>query len=197
MSEPLFQVSNVVVCVAGHDDTEALGQFCRTNPDYDIFLTGEVPDVDEWTTDFLTDVPPQEFGWTATYKLIALSPDRDDEIVAIMDVTLDMIARGVGHIGLFQVAQKLYGTGFAHNLYRSLEDWLEGQGMIVLRLGVLEGNPRGMAFWTRHGYCETRQRTGVAPTGKQHQSYVMYKPLKALSLDAYRKLVPRDHPDTP
>jgi hypothetical protein len=85
----------------------------------------------------------------------------------------------------------------AHDLYLALENWLRDQGTIAIRLGVLDGNPRGMAFWVRHGYHQTRTRTGTAPTGKQHRSHVMYKPLIAMTLEAYRGLVPRDHPGTP
>lgn len=108
-----------------------------------------------------------------------------------------MIGKGVGHIGLFQVAQKLHGTGLAQDLYSALERWLASRGARVIRLGVLDGNERGMAFWTRFGYRKTRVRMGTAPTGKQHCSSVMYKPLLPMSLSEYRILVPRDHPEAP
>jgi ribosomal protein S18 acetylase RimI-like enzyme len=197
MTTPIFETPSHIVRIATRDDAPALAQFCLENPDYDIFLTGQVPDTDAWIEDFLTDLPLASFGWTSTHKFIACLAGQGDKIVAIMDVTLDMIAKGIGHIGLFQVAGASQGTGLAHDLYRALEDWFRDQGTIAIRLGVLDGNPRGMAFWVRHGYCKTRMRTGTAPTGKQHVSHVMYKPLQAMTLDSYRGLVPRDHPDTP
>jgi GNAT superfamily N-acetyltransferase len=196
MSAPIFTQSGTNVRVATQDDVRALSDFCRNNPAYDIFLTGEVPDEAEWVEDFLTDLPPSEFNWRATYKLIAAPIDQPNEVKAVIDVTLDMLAKGVGHIGLFQVAESLHGTGLAHDLYQGLESWMVQEGTQVIRLGVLEGNPRGLAFWTRHGYLGTRTRVGTAPTGKQHHSHVMYKPLLPMSLDDYRTLVPRDHPET-
>jgi GNAT superfamily N-acetyltransferase len=197
MKTPIIQVENLLVKQACVEDTQALQAFCRENPDYDVFLTGELPDETAWVDDFLTDEPPAAFGWSRTLKLIGAYTHKQDDIVAIIDVTLDMISPGIGHIGLFQVAKKHYGCGLAHQLYMGLETWLIDQGMVALRLGVLEGNPRGMAFWVRHGFVETRLRNGMAPTGKQHKSHVMFKPLKPMTRDAYRTVVPRDHPDTP
>jgi ribosomal protein S18 acetylase RimI-like enzyme len=150
--QPTFALSDTDVWTAKDADRPALAAFCRNNPEYDVFLTGEVPE--------------------------------------------DMIDKGVGHIGLFQVATASHGTGLAHDLYQGLEDWLASRGTDVLRLGVLDGNVRGMAFWTRHGFLETRRRQGTAPNGKTHLSYVMYKPLKPLTLEAYRLRVPRDDPNS-
>ncbi len=197
MSELIFKSATMRVYIATDEDYEALADFCHANPAYDVFLTGQVPVVEEWVQDFLTDLPPQEFGWTATHKLVAKAIDGTGEISAIIDVTEDMLAPGIGHIGLFQVAERLHGTGVAHDLYQALESWMVHRNTRAIRLGVLEGNPRGMAFWTRHEYRETRTRIGTAPTGKQHLSHVMYKPLIEMSLEQYRQLVPRDHPDTP
>ena len=195
--EPIFSLSDADVWTATEADRPALAAFCRDNPEYDVFLTGEVPDEAEWVGDFMTDLPPASFNWTTTHKLIARRHQGPDTIAAILDVTEDMIDKGVGHIGLFQVATGLHGTGLAHELYQSLEDWLARRGTDVLRLGVLDGNARGMAFWTRHGFLQTRRRQGTAPNGKTHLSHVMYKPLKPLTLEAYRLRVPRDDPNSP
>ena len=115
----LFQIH-----AATQNDHPALAQFCCDNPDYDVFLTGQAPDEDEWVEDFLTDVPPSQFGWTATHKLIVTMPDDRANIVAVIDVTEDMIGKGVGHIGLFQVAQRLHGGGVAQEVYDALDHWL-------------------------------------------------------------------------
>ena len=194
--QPVFSLADADIWVATDADRPDLAAFCRDNPEYDVFLTGEVPDETEWAEDFMTDLPPASFNWIHTHKLIARRHQDPAKIAAVLDVTEDMIDTGVGHIGLFQIATSLQGTGFAHLLYQGLQDWLASRGMDVLRLGVLEGNPRGMAFWTRHGFLKTRQRQGTAPTGKIHQSHVMYKPLTPLTLDAYRLRVPRDDPSS-
>jgi len=195
-SDPILSLTNADIWTATDADRPALAAFCRDNPEYDVFLTDEVPNEAEWVEDFMTDLPPASFNWTTTHKLIARHHQDPDTIAAIIDVTEDMIDKGVGHIGLFQVATALQGTGLAHDLYQGLEDWLASRGMDVLRLGVLDGNARGMAFWTRHGFLATRRRQGTAPNGKTHLSHVLYKPLKPLTLAAYRLRVPRDDPNS-
>jgi len=195
-SDPILSLSDADVWTATDADRPALAAFCRVNPEYDLFLAGEVPNEAEWVEDFMTDLPPASFNWTQTHKLIARRHQDSDTIAAILDVTEDMIDKGVGHIGLFQVATALQGTGLAHDLYQGLEDWLASRGTDVLRLGVLDGNARGMAFWTRHGFLETRRRQGTAPSGKTHLSHVLYKPLTRLTLEAYRRRVPRDDPNS-
>jgi GNAT superfamily N-acetyltransferase len=194
--EMTFIFGDMGVRVAGAQDRQSLAAFCCANAAYDLFLSGEIPNENDWVDDFLNDLPPAEFGWTATHKLIATRIAEPENVLAIIDVSQDMLAKGVGHIGLFQVAEALHGSGLAHRLYDALENWLALRGTDVIRLGVLEGNPRGLAFWTRHGYALTRRRVGTAPTGKTHISMVMFKPLKPLTLEAYQKRVPRDHPDT-
>ena len=197
MNQLMFSTPSFQVHVATRSDHSALVQFCRDNPAYDVFLTGDLPEENEWVEDFLTEVPPAHFGWTATHKLIVTIPDDTANIVAVIDVTEDMIGKGVGHVGLFQVAQRLHGSGIAREVYNGLEQWLISRGTKVMRLGVLDGNARGMAFWNRLGYLPTRTRIATALTCKQQLTYVMYKPLLPTTLKQYRDLVPRDHPDAP
>ena len=181
---------------AGDADRADLMQFCRANPDYDILLTGEIPEPMTWVEDFLTDRPPEAFQPGPTYKLVVRGPD-DAGIAAILDVTLGLIDPRVGHIGLFQVAQALHGTGLAPALYGALERWMSERGMEALRLGVLTTNPRGAAFWARHGYKPIRQRPAQLSNGLTVTFDVLYKPLVALTLEAYLARVPRDDPATP
>lgn len=184
-----------VVRHASVNDAPALGRFCRANPGYDILLTGMAPVESEWVEDFLTDLPPAEFGWTATHKLLAHAGGDPGDVLAVMDVSENMIAPGVGHIGLFQVAEARHGTGLADQLYCGLEAWLAARGMNAFRLGVLEANPRGQAFWARHGYVQSRSR--AAPDGSGHVSRVMMKSLVPTTLAAWQRRVPRDHPEAP
>ncbi|MFN7498192.1 MAG: hypothetical protein ACK5SF_12395, partial [Hyphomonadaceae bacterium] len=90
--EPVFSLTNADIWTATEVDRPALAVFCRDNPEYDVFLTGEVPDEAEWVEDFMTDLPPSSFNWTNTHKLIARHHQDPDTIAAILDVTEDMIA---------------------------------------------------------------------------------------------------------
>jgi GNAT superfamily N-acetyltransferase len=173
-------------------DRPALAAFCVANPGYDILLTANVPDTDEWVEDFLTDLLPPELRATTTHKLIALEPGRPGTILAIIDVSENMLAPGVGHIGLFQVAQAEHGSGLAHELYSGLERWMADRGMDAFRLGVLVANPRGQAFWKSQSYQVSRHRS--LSDGSGHVSVVMMKSRVPTTLAQWHARVPRDHP---
>jgi ribosomal protein S18 acetylase RimI-like enzyme len=198
----LLRLDGFCVSVACDADRADLAAFCRTNPGYDILLTGEVPDPDVWVDDFLTGLPLAAFNPGPTVKLVVregdggtgAAPGAGGVILAVIDVTLDMIAPGVGHVGLFQLAEDRHGSGLAHSLYRALEAWLAAQGMDVIRLGVLTTNPRAARFWARHGYRPTRQRTTVLESGRVVVTDVLVKPLRPMPAVAYLERVPRDDP---
>ena len=177
-------------------DRADLARFCIANPDYDILLTGEVPEPGAWVEDFLTDLPPAQFNPGPTVKLV-VRPEAGGDIVGIVDLTLGMIDPKVGHLGLFQVAGAVQGTGLAHRLYEALEAWIAGQGMEAIRLGVLTTNPRGAAFWTRHGYHTVRHRSAELDTGRTVVTEVRVKLFAPLTLESYLARVPRDDPATP
>jgi GNAT superfamily N-acetyltransferase len=192
----LPQLQGWRISEAGEADRADLMQFCLDNPDYDLLVAGEVSEPGGWAEDFLTELPPEAFHPGPTYKLVVRKP-HDASIAAILDVTLGLIDPRVGHIGLFQVAQALHGTGLAPALYGALERWMAERGMEALRLGVLTTNPRGAAFWARQGYKPTRQRATEMGAGRTVLIDVLYKPLLALTLEAYLARVPRDDPAAP
>jgi GNAT superfamily N-acetyltransferase len=192
----LPQLQGWRITEAGEADRADLMQFCLDNPDYDLLVAGEVAEPERWAEDFLTELPPEAFHPGPTYKLVVRKP-HDASIAAILDVTLGLIDPRVGHIGLFQVAQALHGTGLAPALYGALERWMTARGMEALRLGVLTTNPRGAAFWARQGYKPTRQRATEMGAGRTVLIDVLYKPLLALTLEAYLARVPRDDPAAP
>lgn len=192
----LPQLQGWRISEAGEADRADLMQFCLDNPDYDLLVAGEVSEPVGWAEDFLTELPPETFHPGPTHKLVLRKP-HDASIAAILDVTLGLIDPRVGHIGLFQVAQALHGTGLAPALYGALERWMAGRGMEALRLGVFTTNPRGAAFWARQGYKPTRQRATEMGAGRTVLIDVLYKPLVALTLEAYLARVPRDDPAAP
>jgi GNAT superfamily N-acetyltransferase len=197
MARIIFSSQAFWVREATRADTIQLQEFCRNNQSYDVFLTGEVPDQTAWVEEFLTDLPPADFSWTAAHKLIVYSYENPDQIIGVLDVVENMLADKLANIGLFQIAESQYGTGLASELYKLLETWLKDRGADLLRLGVIDGNLRGEAFWKRNGYLFARTRGGPASDPPSHLIKVMYKPLAPMTMDAYRALVPRDHPDAP
>jgi GNAT superfamily N-acetyltransferase len=54
------------------------------------------------------------------------------------------------------LAPEARGHGRGEAVIRAYEDWLRGQGVRLLRLGVAEPNPEALRFWTRVGFREEK-----------------------------------------
>lgn len=170
-----------------------LQRFLDANPDYHTFCYGEPPAADEAHKEIHEALPA---GWSYTKKWLIGYVDKTGELAAFANVVTDLLAPNVWHIGYFYMATARHGSGLAQELYGGLERWAFANGAEWLRLGVVVGNARGERFWEACGFLESRRRTG--PYGKLTQTNrVMFKPLAGGTLEEYRALVPRDHPDAP
>lgn len=126
--------------------------------------------------------------------------DAAGRLAAVADITSDLLAAGVWHLGLFIVETARHGRGEAQALYLAVEDWARANGAAWMRLGVVHGNARGEAFWARQGYVEVRRREGMTFGEVTRTVRVMVKPLVGGSkvgdsIDAYLAMVPRDRPE--
>jgi len=144
--------------------------------------------------DELTEELPTGWSFTRQYRLGW--QERSGALRAMTNITSDLLAPGVWHIGLFMVAKESHGSGDAQILYRSLEEWAHAQGAQWLRLGVVLGNERAERFWRASGFVECRTREGVEMGGQINTIRVMVKPLRGGMVADYLQAVPRDRPDS-
>ncbi len=142
--------------------------------------------------DELTEALPAGWSFTRQYRLGW--QERSGALRAMANITSDLLAPGVWHIGLFMLAKERHGSGDAQILYRSLEEWARAQGAQWLRLGVVLGNERAERFWRASGFVECRTREGVEMGGQINTIRVMVKPLCGGKLADYLQAVPRDRP---
>jgi GNAT superfamily N-acetyltransferase len=174
-------------------DEPLLQRFFDANPDYFVAVYGEPAGPQEAHEEIHGELPA---GWSFTKKWLIGYLDAAGAIAAMANVTADLLADGVWHIGLFMVDHARRGNGDAHTLHRGLEDWAKANGARWLRLGVVQGIARAEAFWARLGYVETRTRDSV-PMGRLSQTVrVLVKPLAGGTLEELRALVPRDRPQS-
>lgn len=115
---------------------------------------------------------------------------------ACAEVTEELLAPGVWHVGLFRIETALEGRGAGARLFATPEAWALAGGARWLRLGVVAANARGHGFWLRLGFVETGRRPEVAFRARVHELVVMVKPLAGAQLATDRALVRRDRPDT-
>lgn len=174
-------------------DREALLQrFFEANPHYHESFYGEPPGPDEAHNEIHEPLPG---GFTYTKKWLIGYLDASGELVAMANVVSDLIAPRVWHIGFFVIATSRHGSGLARPLYDGLERWMRDNGAQWLRLGVVLGNTRAERFWESCGFLETRTRSDVPYRKRTQTMRVLYKPLAGGTLEEYRALVARDHPD--
>lgn len=144
--------------------------------------------------DELTEELPAGWSFIRQYRLGW--QEQSGALRAMANITSDLLATGVWHVGLFMLAKERHGSGDAQDLYRSLEAWAFAQGAQWMRLGVVLGNERAERFWRASGFIECRKRAGVEMGDQINTVRVMVKPLRGGMLADYLQAVPRDRPNS-
>jgi GNAT superfamily N-acetyltransferase len=190
------------VAVCDERDAARVQAFYDANPAYFSSVSGK-PALPTDGLDDLRQQPPADWPWTGRWYVGFF--DAEDHLAAVADITSDLLAPGVWHLGLLIVETARHGRGDAHAVYRALEDWARANGAAWMRLGVVQGNVRAEAFWARQGYVQTRLREGIAFGELTRTVCVMVKLLGNLgvassegdSIEQYLTIVPRDRPESP
>jgi GNAT superfamily N-acetyltransferase len=186
---PTSPIPNLRTIELTSNEEPILQRFFEANPRYFLAVHGEPAGPNEAHEEIHGELPS---GWGFTKKWLIGYVDAQNELVAMANITSDLLAAGVWHIGLFIVATSRHGSGDAQAIYRGLEDWAISNGANWLRLGVVQGNARAERFWEPLGYIETRTRDGVAMGKLINTIRVMIKPLAGGSVEQYLSLIARD-----
>jgi ribosomal protein S18 acetylase RimI-like enzyme len=171
-----------------------LQRFFDENPAYFEAVHGE-PARPQEAAEELASTPPAGMSYSRIWNLEFT--DDAGEMTAMAGVISDLLAPAVWHIGLFIVANRLHGSGAAHEMYEQLQAWMRQSGARWIRLGVVAGNARAERFWERLGFVEVRRRLGVRMGRRTNDLRVMVKPLQGSNVNEYLGRVPRDRPETP
>ena len=84
--------------------------------------------------------------------------DKTMQMVGFVDAVKDYPHAGDWWVGLLLLTPKSRGRGIGSQLYRAFESWAAGQGAQRVYLGVIEANPRALAFWERLGFDRVEKR---------------------------------------
>jgi GNAT superfamily N-acetyltransferase len=191
---PPSPIPELEIFELGSGDEPLLQQFFEASPDYFLAVQGVPAASTEAHEEIHDELPP---GWQFTKKWLLGYKAPDGSLAAMANITSDMLAVGVWHIGLFMVATPRYGSGDAYLLISGIEQWAAGHEAEWLRLGVAQGNAHAERFWERLGYVQARTRDGVQMGAVTNTVRVMVKLLVDGVMDDYLDLVPRDRPEPP
>ena len=78
--------------------------------------------------------------------------DKDEGLVAILDLITDYKKEGEAFIGWFMVDASLQGHGIGSQIFADIRASLSAQGYNYLELGVIEANTEAADFWQSVGF---------------------------------------------
>jgi GNAT superfamily N-acetyltransferase len=188
-----FSTGEFLVRLATRAETTEIQAFNEANPEYWLLTHGHPPPPDDAQRAFDAH-PPADMNYREDPWFIV----RDAATSALaghVACAIDLMAPGVFHLGFFMVATSRIGTGFAQRLYEAYEKFTFRHGARWLRLGVVECNERGRAFWRRQGYVDVKRLDDFVLGERSHRLFTMVKPRAGETLDEYLAAVPRDRSD--
>lgn len=193
MSLPLlFASPSLQVRELARGEVPALQALFDANPSFFQRINGRPARPDEAQCEF-DEAPPAHLSYAQRWVGGVHLPD--GPLVGVIHLLSDFCTPGAWHIALFWLVDRLHGQGLAAPLHQALQDHVQRQGALWLRLSVIVGNTPAERFWQRQGYQEVRRRLGLDTGGRLNDARVMVKPLAGLDLNTYLQRVPRDRPD--
>lgn len=119
--------------------------------DYWRLADGTPPDPLQKAQDFFTDCPPN-CDPAASHHLGLFLHGR---LSGLAELGFGFPASGDAYLGLMLLAPRIRGQGHGVAFLAHAENLARTSGAQSLYLAVLQSNPRGYAFWQRHGFTLT------------------------------------------
>lgn len=152
------------------DDQPVVAAFYRAAPDYWLLAEGACHP-DRQAAEFFTDAPPG-CDPAASHRLGLFL---DGRLSGVAELSFGFPEPGNGFLGLMLLGPWAQNAGHGQALLAEVQTRARAAGCPALYLAVLEGNPRGRAFWEREGFRPTGLSRTDAATG--HVLYRLVKPL--------------------
>lgn len=135
--------------------------------DYATLEMGGTPD-DAYIRDFFTAVPPH----LEPECLMHFSINEGPAMVGML-----CIAKGYEYpddwwIGLLLLDPAFRGQGIGHKVVSQIKKRASVQGINMLKLAILEANPRALKFWHREGFAHHRDAPAT-PESDGHDRVVL------------------------
>lgn len=149
-------------------DLQAVADILRETADYWLLADGAPPGPTA-AADFFTDCPPN------------CDPAQSHHLGLFLNGTLSGLAElsfgfpnpGDAYLGLMILAPRARNAGHGQTFLTEVETRARAAGAPTLYLAVLEANPKGRAFWHRHGF----RPTGITRQDARNITHRLAKPL--------------------
>ena len=173
----LSGVISVCAVLAGEEDDTTVGRLLpvfRTNREY-LVLARDITEGAEITADLVRAHLRAGAQFAGGRSLLLLA---DGEVVGTASLLVPHPREPYPWIGLLLVHGERQRHGLGGRAVAVLEEGLAAEGWPEVRIGVLDANARGLAFWTALGYvrydarpdsegrpCQVLRKVLAAPVG--------------------------------
>lgn len=99
-------------------------------------------------------LPPNTTIENKNYGIIL---DDTKETIGVLDLIFGYPKNDIAYIGLFVLDKPLHRKGVGKEIISILEKELKTLGFTKIRLGVLNTNPKGKAFWESMGFIKIKE----------------------------------------
>ncbi|SEW27989.1 Acetyltransferase (GNAT) family protein [Cognatiyoonia koreensis] len=153
-------------------DLDRVHAFYRDAPDYWELAEGRVPGLHK-ARDFFTDGPP---GCDPANSH-RLGYFLDDRLSGLAELSFGFPAQGDAYLGLMMLGPWARSAGYGQVFLAHIVDLAQKAGSPYLFLAVMDSNPRGAAFWARHGFLPTGHSGQMQVGDKTQVLHRLVKPL--------------------
>ncbi|AJC23040.2 GNAT family N-acetyltransferase [Pandoraea pulmonicola] len=158
------------------DDVQRLQSVLEGAPGYSLIVEGKPP-APNAAVDVLDALPP---GKDATDKFV-YEVACDAQAIGCLEMVRHYPETGVAFIGLLLFREIYQGRGFGPQAVRFAEAVASHWQCHVLRLAVLDTNPRAFDFWKREGFVELLRKPAMGFAGR---AIVMERLMPAVASNA-------------
>lgn len=149
-------------------DLPAVAAFLQEAADYWLLAEGAAPGPDA-AAEFFTDGPPNHDPARQRHLGLFLAGN----LAGLAELSFGFPDATDAYLGLMILSPRHRGQRHGESLLAHVETLARGAGASALYLAVIEANPRGRAFWQRHGFAPT----GVTRTDDRNTTHRLCKPL--------------------
>ena len=139
------------------DDVENIYALCNANKTYYKYFK-TAPTYENIIED-LYRTPP---GKTTDDKYFLVFFQKDQTLIAILDLIFDYPKPQVAYIGLFMMHVSEQGKGTGSKIMKGVCKQLANQGITCVRLGCIRGNEEAASFWKHNGFYTLGEQTQAA-----------------------------------
>lgn len=151
-------------------DLDAVAGLYSRAEDYWLLADRRAPDRHK-AAEFFTDGPPG-CDPAASHRLGLF---QDGTLIGVAELSFGFPLPADAYLGLMLLDPAARGRGLGPALLAEVEDRARAASAPRLYLAVLAANPRGRAFWLRHGFSDTGVSGTDPDTG--HILHRLVKPL--------------------